>query len=258
MSEASEDRQVDKLRVRVFDDPASLGRAAARLTAQVIRTAVAARGSARIVVATGNSQFGFVAALPEETDVPWDAVTVFHLDEYLGISANHPASFRRWIRERIEEPLRPAQVNYINGDAPDTEAECRRYEALLREQPLDLVCMGIGENGHIAFNEPHQTDFADDRWLRIIELDRESRAQQVGEGHFASVEETAPRAITVTVPALLSAGAIHVAVPELRKASAVRATLNDVVSTACPATILRHQENAVLFLDRESASLIDA
>ena len=258
MIEAAESHQVDKLRVHIFDDPVSLGRAAARHTADVVRDAVAARGKARIVVATGNSQLDFVAALPDQAGVPWDAVTVFHLDEYLDLPADHPAGFRRWIRERVEEPLRPAQVHYIQGDAPDPLAECRRYEQLLRAEPLDLVCMGIGENGHIAFNEPHQADFADEAWVRVIELDHESRVQQVGEGHFSSVEETAPRAITVTVPALLAAAAIQVAVPDLRKAAAIRATLRDEVSAACPATILRHQEHAVLLLDRQSASLIDS
>jgi glucosamine-6-phosphate deaminase len=256
--EAAERRQVDKLRVHIFDDPISLGRAAARHTADVVRDAVAARGKARIVVATGNSQLDFVAALPDQAGVPWGAVTVFHLDEYLDLPADHPAGFRRWIRERVAEPLQPGEVHYIQGDAPDAVAECRRYEQLLRSEPLDLVCMGIGENGHIAFNEPHQTDFSDDAWVRIIELDHESRVQQVGEGHFSSVEETAPRAITVTVPALLSARALQVVVPESRKAAAVRATLRDEVSEACPATILRHQEQAVLLLDRQSASLIDS
>ncbi|MEQ7004946.1 glucosamine-6-phosphate deaminase [Actinopolymorpha sp. B17G11] len=255
---AAEERRVDKLRIQIFDDSASLGRAAAQFTATVVRDAVAARGSARVVLATGNSQLDFVAALQDQAGVPWDAVTVFHLDEYLDLSAEHPASFRRWIRERITDPLRPAHVHYIEGDAPDPQAECRRYEGLLRAEPLDLVCMGIGENGHIAFNEPHQVDFVDDAWVRIIELDHESRVQQVGEGHFGSVEETAPRAITVTVPALLSARALQVVVPELRKAPAVRATVYDEVSPACPATILRHQEHAVLLLDRQSASLLDS
>ncbi len=257
MDGALSDRQVDKLRVITFDQSVQLGRAAAALTAAAVRTAVAERGSARVAMATGNSQLEMVAALLQHTDVPWSEVTVFHLDEYVGMDADHPASFRRWIRERIEEPLRPRTVHYIQGDAPDSEAECRRYEGLLRSAPLDLVCMGIGENGHIAFNEPDRTDFEDRAWARVIELDDVSRAQQVGEGHFPSVRDTAKHAISLTVPALLSARTVHVAVPERRKAEAVRATLTDDISPSCPATVLRHQDHALLFLDRDSASLVD-
>src|SRR5262249_55187671 len=148
----------------------SLAQAAACDTAEILRRRVAEGGAARVVFATGNSQLPFVRALRAQPDVPWDAVTVFHMDEYVGISASHPASFRRWIRENVAEPLRPGAVHYIRGDAADAEAEARRYAALLRESPLDLVCMGIGENGHIAFNEPHQTDFHDTAWARVIEL----------------------------------------------------------------------------------------
>lgn len=251
------DRQVDKLRVLVFEQTAAMARTAARLTAEAIRSAVAAKGTARIAIATGNSQLAMVAALRDEPDVPWHAVTVFHLDEYVDLSPDHPASFRRWIRERIEEPLRPAMMHYINGNAADPEPECQRYESLLRAAPLDVTCMGIGENGHIAFNEPGFADFADQRWVRVVELDDRSRAQQVGEGHFPSIADTALRAYTLTVPALLSARTIHVVVPESRKAQAVRACLTDGVSTDCPATILRHQGNAVLFLDKDSAALLD-
>jgi glucosamine-6-phosphate deaminase len=257
MDGALSDRQIDKLRVITFDQSAQLAEAAAARTAEAVRAAVAARGVARVAMATGNSQLEMVAALREHTDVPWSAVTVFHLDEYVGMDADHPASFRRWIRERIEEPLGPAAVHYIQGDAAEPEAECRRYEELLRAAPLDLVCMGIGENGHIAFNEPDRTDFEDRSWARVIELDATSRAQQVGEGHFPSVQETARHAISLTVPALLSARAVHVVVPERRKAEAVRATLTDDISPSCPATVLRYQEHATLFLDRNSASLVD-
>lgn len=242
--------------VQMFGTPAELGRAAARHTADVIGRSVAEQGSARVVLATGNSQLPFVDELREIKDIPWDAVTVFHLDEYVGIPATHPASFRRWIHERIAEPLRPAVVHYIDGDKRDPDGEARRYEQLLRAAPLDLVCMGIGENGHIAFNEPYQADFDDPRWCRIITLDDKSRRQQVGEGHFADLESVPQRAISVTIPALLAPRHIQVVAPERRKADAVRATLCDEISNACPATILRTQKHAVLFLDEESASLV--
>lgn len=249
-------RGAGALTVRTLATRADLGRAAARHTADVIAQCVQRQGSARVVLATGNSQLPFVEALGDISDIAWDAVTVFHLDEYVGLPATHPASFRRWIRERIAEPFQPAAVHYIDGDSPDPDAEARRYEELLRAAPLDLVCMGIGENGHIAFNEPYQADFADPRWARIITLDERSRKQQVGEGHFVDVESVPERAISLTIPALLAPRNIQVVVPERRKAEAVRATLTAEISNACPATILRSQEHAVLFLDAESASLV--
>jgi glucosamine-6-phosphate deaminase len=252
------ERTFGQLRVEVFDTAAELGRASARNTAQVIRERVSLQGSARVVIATGNSQLEFVRALRDEPDIPWQAVTIFHMDEYLGIPADHPASFRRWIKENVEDAFSPARVHYIDGDVDDPDAESRRYEQLLREAPLDLVCLGIGENGHIAFNEPYRADFQDPLWVRRIELDDRSRKQQVGEGHFATVDDVPRFAISLTVPALLAPQAVQATVPEHRKASAVRAALIGPVSPACPASVLREHPNAVLFLDGESSSLLES
>lgn len=246
---------VDELFVEVLQSEEALGRAAASQAAAVVRTAVAERGDARVVVATGNSQFAFTDALADE-DVPWDRTTVFHMDEYVGLDRGHSASFRRWIRERIEQPFGPASVEYIDGDAPDTKAECDRYERLLRAAPIDLTCIGIGENGHLAFNEPFEADFDDPRWVRVTTLSPESRAQQVGEGHFADVDAVPPTAISMTVPALLAARHVQACVPERRKAAAVAATLNDDITTACPATALRRTPHATLYLEPASARLI--
>ncbi len=223
----------------------------------MLRKAVAERGAARVVIATGNSQLAFITALRDEPDVPWRAVTVFHMDEYVGIAEDHPASFRRWIRESVAEPFGPAQVHYIDGDAADARAECRRYEALLRSGPLDLVCLGIGENGHIAFNEPHQADFADPVWVKVITLEERSRSQQVGEGHFATIADVPEQAITLTVPALLAPDTVQVVTPEARKAEAVRTALTAPVDPACPASVLRSRPGVTLFLDRSSARLLD-
>jgi glucosamine-6-phosphate deaminase len=247
-----------RMRARVYDTPTALGLAAARNTAEVVRRAVDETGTARIVVATGNSQLPFVHALAREKGVPWDAVTVFHLDEYVGIDAEHPASFQRWIATNVAGPLKPAVVHYLRPDPTDPTAEARRYEELLRAAPLDLVCLGIGENGHIAFNEPHQTDFQDPSWARIISLDDRSRQQQVDEGHFPDLDAVPDRAITLTVPALLAPRHIQVVVPERRKAEAVHATFTAPVSPACPATILRDQPHARLFLDQDSAARLPA
>lgn len=257
MSEPYSQLRVHELSVEVYESESDLGAAAAANTARIIRERVAHQGSARVVIATGNSQLAFITALRDQVNVPWHAVTVFHMDEYVGIDRDHPAGFRRWIRERVEIPFGPRQVHYIDGDAPDPDAEAARYEALLREAPLDLICMGIGENGHIAFNEPYQADFADQRWARIIELNDQSVQQQVGEGHFATLDDVPRRAISLTVPALLAPAAIQVCVPESRKADAVYATLTEPISTAVPATILRSQPHATLYLDRDSASRMD-
>lgn len=246
---------VDDLPVEIHASEQAMGQAAAQRAAATLRDAVAARGSARVVIATGNSQFAFVEAL-RGLDIPWDRITVFHMDEYVGIHEDHSASFRRWIRERIEVPFGPAQMHYIIGDAPDPEAEALRYEALLREEPLDLVCMGIGENGHLAFNEPFEADFEDPRWTRLITLTDESVQQQIGEGHFPDVDSTPRTAISLTIPALLSATSVQVCVPEARKAAAVDATLHAEVSTACPATRLRAASHARLFLEPASAGAL--
>ncbi|WP_427896133.1 6-phosphogluconolactonase [Kribbella sp. GL6] len=246
---------VDELSVEVHPSEAEAGRAAAGFTAATVNAAVRARGAARVVMATGNSQLAFVRALAD-VDIPWDRVTVFHMDEYIGIDDQHPASFRRWIREQLAVPFQPAHVEYIRPDQDDPERECRRYEELLRSAPLDLTCMGIGENGHLAFNEPGVADFADERWTRVIELTPESRGQQVGEGHFPDVGAVPPTAISVTIPGLLSASVVQVVVPERRKAAAVARALGGPVDNTCPASILQRHAHARLFLDESSASLV--
>jgi glucosamine-6-phosphate deaminase len=245
--------RIEDLRLEVYAATAQMAAAAAAGTAAVLNRAVAERGAARVVIATGNSQLAFVTALADH-EIPWSKVTVFHMDEYVGIDANHPASFRRWIRERIAEPFGPAQVEYIDGEAADVDAECARYEALLRAAPLDLTCMGIGENGHLAFNEPGQADFDDPRWVKPITLTPESLHQQVGEGHFPDVAAVPPTAISLTVPALLSAREVQVVVPEERKAAAIRNTLTLPIDASCPSTILRRTPHAKLYLDAASAT----
>jgi len=243
------------MQVVVFDNPGVMGQAAAENTAAIVKDALARNGSARVIFATGNSQFSFVEALRQIEGIDWSQVTAFHMDEYAGMTADHPASFRKWIRERIENVLHPKVVHYLEGDVEDLEAECRRYEALLREAPIDLVCMGIGENGHIAFNDPPVADFNDPVWVKVVELDHDCRMQQVGEGHFAGFDDVPTHALSLTIPALIAPAAIQVVAPEKRKAAAVRNTLQGPISEACPASILRNQPQARLFLDSESYSL---
>jgi len=237
----------------VHPGPEALARAAAGEAAAVLRQTVADRGEANAMFATGNSQLAFVEALVDLDDVPWDRVVVFHMDEYVGIGPAHPASFRRWIRDRIELPTRPAAAHYLDGLAPDPEAECARYGALLRARPLDLCCLGIGENGHLAFNDP-PADFDDPLDVKIVTLDDACRRQQVGEGHFPTVDAVPARALTVTVPALLRAPRVLAVVPDARKAVAVARALLGTVHPSCPASALRRHPGVTVHLDPASAA----
>jgi glucosamine-6-phosphate deaminase len=246
-------RRVDRVPVLVHRDGDALARRAAADAGAVLRDAVAGRGSANAMFATGNSQLAFVAALADLGAVPWDSVTVFHMDEYVGVGADHPAGFERWIRERIVEAVHPARVHYLHG-REDPEAESARYAALLHEHPLDLCCLGIGENGHLAFNDPPVADFDDPADVKVVVLDDACRRQQVGEGHFPDLGAVPSRAMTVTIPALLRAHRVLAVVPDERKATAVRAALTGPVSAACPASVLRTRENVELHLDPGSAS----
>jgi glucosamine-6-phosphate deaminase len=245
----------DALAVRVFADGGELGRGAARDAATVIADAVARAGEANVMLATGNSQLAFLDALTTREAVPWGQVRIFHMDEYVGLALDHPASFARYIRARVSERVGPLEVNYFRPTANVSEAsdEADRYAALLRRYPMDLCVMGIGENGHLAFNDPGVADFADPLDVKVVALDRACRQQQVGEGHFPALGDVPAHAITVTVPALLRAGDVIVVCPEARKASAVSQALLGPVSPTCPASILRRQPHARLYLDAESA-----
>lgn len=247
---------VGQLRVVVHNTREESGEAAAARTAELIQNAIDQRGQARIIVATGNSQLAFIDALVKHHEVDWQRVEVFHMDEYVGMSADHPASFRKWIRERVVERVRPAAAYYIEGDAEDLEAEMKRYANLLSARVPDLAFVGIGENGHIAFNDPPVADFCDPLVIKRVQLDERCRLQQVGEGHFPDLASTPTEALTLTCPALLAARHLICCVPELRKAQAVRDALLGPISTECPASILRTHGDAVLYLDSESASLL--
>ena len=246
-------RTYGELRVEIHPDEASLGVAAARDAAVAIRLAVSAGGGARVILATGNSQLAFLSALAATPDVPWRQVELFHMDEYVGLGGDHPASFRRFLRERIVERVGPRAFHEIRGDVPP-EPEAARYGDLLTARRIDLTCMGIGENGHLAFNDPPEARFDDPAGARIVRLDEVSRRQQVGEGHFQSIDDVPTHAITLTIPTLLAAARVQVVVPEARKAVAVRRSLLGPVDKACPASILQRTQHAVLYLDAASAS----
>jgi glucosamine-6-phosphate deaminase len=249
-------RIVDQATVQVHADVHAMARAAADEALAVIRAAVDARGVAHAMFATGNSQLAFVHALIEETDgVPWSETVVFHMDEYVGVGPDHPAGFQRWIRERIVDPAHPKAAHYVQGLGDPAEG-CRRYAGLLRDEPLDLCCLGIGENGHLAFNDPPVADFEDPLDVKVVELDAACRRQQVHEGHFPGLADVPAQAITVTIPALLRAGRVLAIVPEARKAEPVLAAVTGPIATSCPASALRTIPHATIHLDPESARLL--
>jgi glucosamine-6-phosphate deaminase len=235
----------------VYSSNEELGQAAALEAASVISGAISHRGEANIILATGNSQLSFLAALGEMREISWSAVNVFHMDEYVGIDPAHSASFPLFLREHLIDRVRPKSFHPVPNSG--TEADCRAYETLLRAHPADLCALGFGENGHLAFNDPPWAKFADLVWVKIVQLDERSRRQQVGEGHFASLGDVPTHATTLTIPALLSAARILAIVPEARKAEAVARALLGPISEDCPASILRRATQARLYLDAESA-----
>lgn len=245
---------VDRLRVCIYTNKYELGKAAAELAKKYIYEAIKKRGEAVIILATGASQFEFLDSLVEK-QLDWQKVVAFHLDEYVGISEKHPASFRRYLRERILDRVNIGNFYLIEGDKDDVEAEVGRLNLLFRNYKVDVAFTGIGENGHLAFNEP-PANFQEKCVFKAIELDEISRKQQVGEGWFNFLEEVPKYAITMTVPAILDSKAIICTVPDARKAVAVRKTLTNNVSPNFPASILRTHPEATLFLDSESASML--
>ncbi len=240
----------------MFPGPAELGRAAANAAAQILQDAIARRNKARVFVATGNSQLQFMEALVQHSEVNWQAVEAFHLDEYVGLPPTHPSSFRYWIRTRFEKKVHPGRMHYIEGDALDLNREIARYAALIREEPFDLGFVGIGENGHIAFNDPPVADFEDPAILKRVVLDEACRRQQAGEGHFDGMENVPREAITVTCSTLLQVHTWVCCVPDLRKARAVRDSLLGPVTTACPGSLVQRHPRSLIYLDAASASLL--
>jgi glucosamine-6-phosphate deaminase len=242
--------------VRICSDKGALGEAAAAMGAQAIRDALAARGEAAIIVATGVSQFDMLARLVETPDIDWSRVTAFHLDEYVDLPASHPASFRRYLQERFVRPLDGALTFVpVAGDSGDPLAETARLGALIAPRRIDVCFAGIGENGHLAFNDP-PADFGTEEPYIVVELDEACRRQQFGEGWFASFDDVPKRAISMGIRQILKSGLIILSVSDRRKAVAVRDALEGEVTPLHPASIVRRHDRAVLFLDPPAASLL--
>ncbi len=248
MGKAIRSFKKDKLQVNIFTSETEMGTNAAEFVAQKINSVIQTKGSANLILATGTSQFAFLEALKNRV-INWKKITVFHLDEYKGISDQHPASFRKFLKERILDIVKPGKVYLINGDAENLEETIEQYEALLKKHPVDIACIGIGENGHIAFNDPHVADFHDPKLVKVVELDHACRKQQLGEGWFPALEDVPKEAGTLTISAIMNCKTISCVVPGDRKAKAVQDALNGPVSIICPASILREHPYAVLFLD---------
>ena len=220
----------------------------------MIQRAICERGIANVILATGNSQLSFLEALREDKSVAWQNVSVFHMDEYIGIDPNHPASFPLFLRKHFLAYVNVKAFFPVSGQSKNVETTMAEYARLLREHPADLCACGYGENGHLAFNDPPIADFDDPVWVKTVRLAEASRRQQVGEGHFRSIEACPSHAITLTIPALLSAQRVLAIVPEARKAAAVERSLRGPISEDCPGSILRQTPHAHLFLDSESAA----
>jgi glucosamine-6-phosphate deaminase len=248
---------IDALPVSVYASTLQVGQAAAAEAAVFLQQTLRVRGQANVILATGNSQLSFLETLHAIPELDWGKVNIFHMDEYLGLDATHPASFPRFLRRHFLDHLQPPAGAFfpVPGQHPNPDQACREYESLLRDHPVDLCALGIGENGHLAFNDPPYADFNDPVWMKIVQLDEASRRQQVGEGHFSSLEDVPTHALTLTIPALLAARKVLAIVPEARKATAVQRSLFGPIDQDCPGSILRLAAHAHLFLDRESASL---
>ena len=242
------------MEIRIFETKLELGKAAARDAAKIIKEAIDKRGGAYVIAATGASQFEFLDALAQE-EIDWTKVVFFHLDEYVGLSGSHPASFRRYLKERVVSRVHPKTFHFLDGEADDVHEECRRVGNLIAQQTIDVAFVGIGENGHLAFNDP-PSDFDIEEPYIVVNLDNLCRQQQVGEGWFKSIAEVPAQAISMSIKQILKSQHILCIVPDQRKAEAVRAAVKGEVSPMQPASILQQHEHITLYLDRHSSSLL--
>jgi glucosamine-6-phosphate deaminase len=249
---------VERLKIEIHPDTASAGKAAADASAGAIKELTQKNERVAVIFATGASQLATLDALIARGDVPWKKIEGFHLDEYVGITENHPASFRCYLRERLTQRVPMARFFEIQGNAPDLEMICNEYAQRLQAAQPQLCLLGIGENGHLAFNDPAEANFADPLDVKIVDLDTECRQQQVAEGWFSGLEEVPSQAITVTIPALMRVPRLIVSVPGPRKATIMRRTVEEALSTTCPATILRHHPDVTVYLDRDSAAELES
>lgn len=248
--------KVDKLSVNIYDTRAEMGAAAAKDIKNKFCELLETKPQINVIFAAAPSQNEVLASLVADKDIDWSRINAYHMDEYIGLDADAPQGFGNFLRKHIFDRVPFASVNLIDVTAKDADAEAARYGEMLDRNPADVVVMGIGENGHIAFNDPPVADFADPKTVKAVALDEICRNQQVNDGCFASIEQVPTHALTVTVPALARAPYLFCIVPAPSKARAVKETLTGSIDEHCPASILRTHKSAVLYLDRDSAALL--
>ena len=243
------------MKIEVFKTKAECGAAAADRGAEALKQAISSKGRASFIVATGASQFDFFKALTQKDGIDWQNTTMYHLDEYIGFTADHPASFRRYLKERLVDKVQPGTVHFIRGEDDDPDAECRRMNDLISQDKIDVAFVGIGENGHLAFNDP-PADFETEVPFIIVELDEACRRQQYGEGWFDSLDDVPRTAISMSIQQIMKSKTIICTVPDERKARAVKDCFEGNVSPLHPASILREHPDAFVYLDEPAASLL--
>ena len=248
-------RTVDALTVTIYPDADAVAAAAAARIKGVILGAVAARGEARIIWATGNSLLACLGLLVADGGIPWERVVCFHLDEYLGIAADHPGSFRHYLKTRLADLVHPQVFHFLAGDCWEPLGECDRYRQLLEAAPIDLCCLGVGNNGHLGFNEPTVANFNDPYAVKLVRLDDRNRAQQYGQGHFGSLAAVPDYAFTLTLPAIFRSGELLCLVQGGHKGAIVAELLGGAIAPSCPASFLRCHPRSHLYLDEAAAGV---
>jgi glucosamine-6-phosphate deaminase len=240
----------------IYETKEQMGAAAATRSADVIKEAIENKGRANIILATGVSQLEMLGNLVEADGIDWTKVTMFHLDEYIALGIGHPASFRKYLKERFVDKLPGLKAaHFVNGDTEDPQQECRRLGDIIAKHPIDVAMVGIGENGHLAFNDP-PADFETEEPFIIVELDEKCRNQQLGEGWFETLEQVPLRAISMGIRQIMKSECLVVTVPDKRKAEAIKNVFEGPVSPMCPASILQEHRNCAIFMDTESASML--
>lgn len=247
------EKKVEKLNVKIFDTRKELGETSANEVSATIKKLLQEKDEVNIVFAAAPSQNEFLAALREK-DLEWGRINAFHMDEYVGLQPDAPQLFGNFLRDRIFEKVPFKSVHYFDGLADDMEVECQRYADLLEKHPTDICILGIGENTHLAFCDPHVADFNDPKVVKIVDLDQKNRNQQVNDGMFEKIDDVPTHAITLTIPALLKSTYTYTIVPGPTKADAIFHTLKSDIQENYPSTILRTHPRGVLYIDRESAA----
>lgn len=244
------------LKVKVFENRSELGLAAGKTVAENVKELLKQQQTVTMIFAAAPSQNEFLATLAKDPAIDWQRIIALHMDEYIGLPDNAPQLFRKYLKDHVMNLVHPGEVHFIKGNTTDNEEECKRYGQLIIDHPVDIVCCGIGENGHLAFNDPPVADFLDPKIIKVVELEEACRQQQVNDGCFASLDQVPTHALSLTVPTLLSARFLYCMVPGSLKAKAVRDSVYGPVTTQCPASILKRHLRAELYLDSASAELL--